>query len=183
MNENEIIEEWRDVVGYEGLYEVSNIGRVKSLIDNHGKPREKNLKQYLNHKGYLIVKLYKECDRKTCKVHRLVANAFIPNPSNLKCVNHKDENKTNNCVDNLEWCDNKYNINYGTCIQRRVEKLINRQDQSKQVYQYDKDGNLIKIWESANECKRNGFKQSAVSACCLGKRKSHKGYIWSYIPL
>ena len=182
MNENEIIEEWKPVVGYEGLYEVSNLGRVKSLGNEYSR-KEKILKQRKDKYGYLIINIYKEGKIKTCKVHRLVANAFLENPNNYPCVNHIDENPLNNQVDNLEWCTHQYNSNYGTCIQRRAEKLTNRQDQSKQVYQYTKDGTLVAILKSTRECERNGFNQGAVSKCCLCKLKSHKGYIWSYYPL
>lgn len=198
MNENEEI--WRDINGYEGLYEVSNMGRVKSLNYNRTN-QEKILKLGKNKNGYMIVVLCKNGKTKTCQVHRLVANAFIGNPNNLPMINHKDENPSNNCVDNLEWCDASYNQNYGTANQKRIastdyksiaakidykaiaEKLTNRQDQSKQVYQYSLDLKLIKIWESTMECKRNGYNQGHVAACCRGERKSHKGFIWSYIEL
>ena len=179
-------EEWKDVENYEGIYQVSNLGRVKSLKYD----KEKILSQYESKSGYLYVGLCKDNKMKNFRVHRLVANAFIPNPNNYQCVNHKDENKTNNCVDNLEWCDAKYNINYGTCINRRVAntnyKAISRkvaEKLSRQVYQYTKDGTLVAIWESTRECGRNGFDHNHVSDCCLGKRKSHQGYIWSYTEL
>lgn len=185
---------WKDIDGYEGLYEVSNLGKVKSL-GNEFSRKEKILKQGKKKNGYLYVILWKEGKYKTCLVHRLVAQAFLENPNNYSCVNHKDENKENNCVENLEWCDAKYNINHGTCIQRRVAnmdyktKVANTdykaiaEKLSRQVYQYDKNHNLIKIWKSVAEAGRNGYKQSTVSSCCLGKRKSHQGYIWSYTPL
>lgn len=197
---NKIIEEWRPICGYEGLYEVSNLGRVKSLDYNHTK-QEKILRQVKMKNGYLYVNLYKNTKMKLCRIHKLVANAFLENPNGYTCVNHKDEDKTNNCVDNLEWCNQKYNVNFGTGIKRRVtntdykartnkidykaisEKQKNDPNKSKTVYQYDKQGNLIKIWESANECKRNGFNQGHISACCRGELKSHRGYIWSYKPL
>ena len=106
-------EEWKDIKGYEGLYQVSNLGRVKSLGNNKSK-KEKILDPKPNMYGYKEVRLSKEGKRKPYKVHRLVAIYFIPNPNNYKEVNHKDEDKTNNHVSNLEWCDRKYNINYGT---------------------------------------------------------------------
>ena len=123
----DIIEEWRPVVGYEGLYEVSNIGRVRSL-DRYVKGKGKS---YFLHKGrvlspgiktegYLIVRL----QRRMFYVHRLVTEAFLPNPDNLPEVNHKDEDKTNNRVENLEWCDHKYNMNYGTRNIRAKETAI-----------------------------------------------------------
>ena len=203
-------EVWRDIQGYEGKYQVSSLGRVKSLKDNNGNYREKIMKFGKNIYGYLLVNLHKNGKMKTFSVHRLVATAFLENPNNLPQVNHKDEDKTNNVVGNLEWCTQKYNLNYGSRIAKAVastdykartantdykartakmdyksiaEKLTNRQDQSKQVYQYSLDSELIKIWLSTQECKRNGFHQGAVSSCCRGKLKTHKGYIWSYNKL
>ena len=158
---------WKDKKDYEGHYQVSNFGRVKSI--KFGK--EIILKQSKDKKtGYLHVVLCKENILKSYLVHRLVAEAFIDNPNNYKEVNHKDENKTNNVVTNLEWCDRKYNQNYGT----RTEKC------SKKVYQYTLDGKFVKEWKSTAECGRNGFKQSSVAACCRGERKTHKGFIWKY---
>ena len=121
---------WKDIViekngvsyDFSGKYQVSNMGRVKSLIDNHGKYREHILKPRLNKENkYLQVRLFKGSKGKEFTVHRLVANAFIPNPNNLPIVNHKDENPSNNCVDNLEWCTNEYNLNYGTSRERLSE--------------------------------------------------------------
>lgn len=121
--------------------------------------------------------LYKNKTIKRLSVHRLVAQAFIENPNNYSCVNHKDENNQNNVVSNLEWCTYKYNNNFGTRNARIVKAL------SKQVYQYSKDGELIAVWESTNEAGRNGYNQGSVVSCCNGKLKTHKGYIWSYTPL
>ena len=158
-------EYWKPVVGYEGLYEVSNWGRVKSL--KFGK--ERILKQSIRH-GYYIVSLWKNGKGKTYSVHRLVAEAFIDNPDNLPCVNHKDENKQNNVVSNLEWCTHEYNNTYGT----RIERC------SKPVLQYDLNGNLIKEWKSLHECGRNGFNQGDICKCCNGERKTHQNFIWRY---
>ena len=110
-------EEWRDVIGYEGLYQVSNLGRVKSLpkySNSKGYPelrKEKILKPYITgkYRNYCTVRFI---DKKAYKVHRLVALAFIPNPNNYPIVNHKDENAANNRADNLEWCTNAYNVKY-----------------------------------------------------------------------
>jgi hypothetical protein len=118
---------WKDIEGYEGKYQVSNLGRVKSLKDRWGS-REKILK-LLKHNGthkYSVVQL---CDCGVTKkylLHRLVAETFIPNPNGLPIINHKDENPENNTVDNLEWCDYSYNINYGTAIQKMKDKLAGR---------------------------------------------------------
>ncbi|MCI6458453.1 MAG: NUMOD4 domain-containing protein [Clostridium sp.] len=180
------IELWKDVKDYEGLYQVSTFGRVRSFdkyidvkIRNVDKvlKRGKILKQVYTKGGYLKVSLCKNGKRTRLSVHRLVAEAFIPNPLNLPVINHKDEVKDNNYLYNLEWCTVKYNSNYGTAIKRSAEK------RSKKVYQYDLKGNLIKEWSSAYEAGRNGFTRSHVSKCCLGKQKTHKGYIWSYEEL
>ena len=112
------MEEWKEIPGYEGLYEVSNKGNVRNVR------RNKLLRLSKNNYGYIQVSLYKNGIKTGPKVHRLVAEAFIPNPDNLPMINHKDEDKTNNNVDNLEWCDVKYNNNYGTKNIRRSETLI-----------------------------------------------------------
>lgn len=206
-------EEWRQVIEYEGLYQVSSLGRVKSLKDNNDKSREKILRQVKLKNGYLKVNLWKNGKIKNCTVHRLVANAFIPNPSGFRCVNHRNEDKTDNCIGNLEWCDQKYNVNFGSVIKRRVAnidykartentdykartakmdykvKVANTdykaiaEKLSKQVYQYDKNGVLIAIYQSASEAGRNGFDQGTVSKCCNGKLNYYKGFIWSYEEL
>ena len=108
-------------------------------------------------------------------VHRLVALAFLPNPDNLPQVNHKDENKTNNMVGNLEWCSKSYNINYGTRNERTAKANW------KSIKQFTKDGFFLKEYPSMKEASRQtGFYKSAISSCCKGKRKSAYGYIWRY---
>lgn len=108
-------ENWKDIQGFEGIYQISDRGRIKSL------KRNKCLKLGPNPTGYITVQLHKNGDIKGFSVHRLVAEAFIPNPNNYKEVNHIDEDKTNNCKENLEWCTHQYNNTYGTKIQRGVE--------------------------------------------------------------
>ena len=161
---------WKDKKDYEGHYQVSNCGRVKSI--KFGK--EKILKTNVDKDGYLQVTLCKNNIKKVYKVQRLVAEAFIDNPDNLPQVNHKDEDKTNNNVDNLEWCDRLYNVRYGTGIERRSKK------RSKPVLQYTLDGEFVREWPSICECGRNGYSQVDVSECCRGKRKYHKDCIWRY---
>ena len=161
---------WKVIKDWES-YSVNEYGEVKNNITG------KLIIGDINNCGYYRVILYKNKCKKTIAIHRLVAQAFIPNPNNYPQVNHKDENPKNPKVENLEWCTDKYNKNYGTAIKRRVEK------RSKKVYQYDLQGNLIKIWISTNEAGRNGYEAKNISACCLGKRKTHKGYIWSYEEL
>ena len=169
-------EVWKDIEGFECLYQVSNKGRVKSLNYNKTK-KEKILKPFINSDGYLLVKLCKNKTIKCLSVHSLVANAFLHNQHNFPCVNHKDECKTNNVVTNLEWCTHKYNLEYNNGRERRAKAL------SKKVYQYSKEGELIAVWKSTNECGRNGYNQCSVSKCCNCNLKTHKGYIWSYTPL
>lgn len=185
------MEEWRDIEGYEGLYQVSNEGRVKSL--NYNKTKKEKILKPTSNRGYLMVNLHNEGRKKYCQIHRLVANAFIENPNNLPQVNHKDEDKTNNHVENLEWCDSSYNCNYGTRNQKISEKGLNKKN-SKTVYQYTLDGELVNVYPSTKECGRQGFYDANVSHCCNGgyfsqKRgkwinyKTFKGYRWSYEPL
>lgn len=178
--------EWRDINGYEGYYEVSNTGEIRSvdrLIESitgkvyHRKPRIIN--QRVNKGGYKSVVLSKDGKSKTHLVHRLVASAYISNPNNYPQINHKDEDRQNNCVENLEWCDSKYNCNYGTHKEKLSNMFINSPIYSKSVLQY-KDDVLIKKWVSMKECERNGFDHSAISKCCQGKQIAHKGYRWCY---
>ena len=172
-----IKEIWKDKKDYEGHYQVSNCGRVKSI--KFGK--ERILKLRTDKKtGYLHVVLCKDGKAKAFTVHRLVAESFLPNPHNYPCVNHKDENKQNNNVSNLEWCSVQYNNTYGTRIERVAEKKTNGK-QSKPVLQYTLDGQFVREWESTAECGRNGFNQGNVVACCQGKLKKYKGFIWKYL--
>lgn len=182
-----MIEIWRDIKDYEGLYQVSNWGRVKSL--NYHRTGREELIQPVIVKCYLQVCLYKDGKPKRFLIHRLVASAFLENPENLPQVNHKDEDKTNNFVGtqeneykdgNLEWCSNEYNTNYGTRNERVSKKMINNEKLSKPVFQFTKTGDFIREWESTMECGRNGFDQGHVAACCRGEQKSHKGFIWKY---
>ena len=178
---------WKDVKGYEGLYQISNLGRVKSVgFQYKGRwgntmfRKGKIIVQKEKTGGYLYVCLSKNGVHKYFRVHRLVAQAFIPNSEKLQIVNHKDENVQNNVVSNLEWCDIKYNTNYGTGIKRRSEKQLNK-NTSKQVFQYDLENNLINVFPSGKEVQRQlGYLQTSISACCLGKLKTAYGYIWKY---
>ena len=173
MEEEEEI--WCPIKGYESLYEVSDQGRVRSL--KFGK--ERILKSGRDGDGYLLVGLHKN-GVKRCRVHRLVAKTFIPNPDNLPEVNHKDENKENNSVQNLEWCDRKSNCNYGTRNQRSAKSRMNN-NLSKPILQFTKDGELVREWKSTRDIERNlGFNHGNISLYCNGKRKSAYGYIWKF---
>lgn len=176
------MERWEDIEGYEGLYQVSNCGRVNSL--GNGKSnnsKERILKPGKNRDGYLIVKLHKDGKQKTYYVHRLVAEAFIPNPLNLPEVNHKTENKQLNYSWCIEWCDHKYNNNYGTRNERvskaMVGVLINREDQSKKVICVETNT----VYPSAMEAERQtGINNGNIIKCCKGKYKKAGGYQWQY---
>lgn len=176
-------EEWRDVAGYEGRYQVSSMGRVKSLerkfINKIGRERyvkECFLKPGADRGGYLRVGLCDGEKRKTFKVHRLVCEAFHENPDNKPQVNHINEIKTDNRASNLEWATARENSNFGT----RNERL--GKAQSKPVGQYTLDGDLIKAWQSTNEVQRQtGFSQGNISLAANGKYKQAYGYIWKYV--
>ena len=175
------MEIWKDIEGYPD-YQVSNMGRVKSLERfRKGKHNslvfvnEKILKNSKNKNGYLCVNLCKEGKPKKYYIHRLVASAFLPNPNNLPEVNHINENKTDNRVENLEYCDRKYNNNYGTRNERVIKSL------SIPILQFTKDGEFIRKWDSAIEVeKKIIFYSSSITACCKGKRKTCGGYRWRY---
>ena len=163
------IEIWKPIPNYETLYEISNNGIVRSL-------RTGAVKCSSNNGKYKQVALTKNGISKTYKVHRLVAITFIPNPDNLPCVNHKDECPSNNNANNLEWCTTKYNCNYGTRIERMAK------NHHKKVASFDKDGNLINIYDSiVDASKDRKCDTSSITKCCKGKRKMCNGLAWKYV--
>lgn len=176
------MEQWKSITGYEGLYEVSSLGRVRSLWDGRLQiHRTKVLKPMKNKCGYLFVVLFKNGERKMFRVHRLVSEAFIDNPLNKQEVNHKDEDKTNNRVDNLEWMTRNENINYGTHNERVAKAHINHPKLSKPVLQFTKDEIFVNEYPSIKEVERQtGIANQSISACCIGKRKSAGGSVWKY---
>ena len=183
--ENEI---WKDIEGYEGIYQVSNLGRVRSLdrtyILKNGRQQSAKgciMSQFDTKDGYKSVRLRTSESRKTFRVHRLVAMAFIENPHNLPIINHKDENKINNCVDNLEWCNQEYNVCYGSSLQRLSVTHKNHPNLSKPIEQYTMDGLFIKSYPSAAEAERQtGIYAVNISMCCRGKYSQSGGYKWKY---
>ena len=169
-------EQWKPVEGFED-YAVSNLGNVKSL--KYGK--ERILKPRKNKDGYLFVTLCKNGKMKNFKVHRLVASAFLPNPNNLPQVNHLDEVKTNNVVSNIEWCSAKYNMNYGT----RMEKQVAARSKAVEASKYSDFREIELSFPSTQEAGRNGYDQGAVAACCRGcfcreGNNKYKGLFWRY---
>ena len=184
MTESEV---WKDVVGFEGLYEVSDKGNVRGVArkDPLGRNRKgRMLKPGYTSRGYLQVALSKNGKSKTRTVHRLVAEAFIPNPDGLPQVNHRDEDKDNNTVENLEWCDSKYNINYGTRNERH------RQARSKKVKATNVKTGEVLTFNSAKEAKKKGY--PGVAAACRGvyntingkpggDGRTYRGYRWEYL--
>ena len=188
------IEIWKTAVYddeiYEGLYKVSNFGRILSL--NYRRTgKSKLMTPGTDKDGYFQVNLRKNGEDKWCKVHRLVAETFLPNPENLPEVNHKDENKKNNFVflnedgtvnkkrSNLEWKTHKDNINHGTRNERAAKANTNGK-LSKKVLQLSLTGELICEYPSTRECERNGFEHGGVIKCCNGKQKTHKGFRFMY---
>lgn len=169
---------WKDILEYEGLYQVSNLGRVKRLerIGRRGKIiKERILKFGKSSKGYCIVSLCKEANKKTCPVHRLVAKTFINNEQGKPQVNHKDENKTNNNVTNLEWVTAKENINYGSRTTRTSKSKSKR---IKVIYQ----DNTYEFWDSATEFEKSfGISRGCVNNVLGGRAKSSHGMRFEYV--
>lgn len=181
-------EVWKAIKGYEGLYEVSSYGRVRSLDHLIEQPHPRNpaytlryiqkgkIKNLRHHQaGYWVVDLYKGNLSETKTVHRMVAEAFIPNPDNLPEVNHIDENKENSRVDNLEWCTRKQNVNHGTGCERMGRKHWTP------CIQMTMDGQFVKRWECMQKAADElGLFMTRISACCRGRAKSHGGFRWRY---
>lgn len=165
------MEVWKDVVGYEGKYQVSNQGNVKSLFW-HRKKEERLLKLDRDRRGYVTCFLYEDGIRKQFSVHRVVAMAFIPNLDNKSQVNHINGNKADNRVENLEWCTNRENQDHAS--EKDLKHTV-------KVLQFDRNGNLVKEWSSmAKAAKSVGVSRESIFACCNGRAKTSKNYIWKY---
>lgn len=180
-------EVWKDIEGYEGKYQISNYGRVKSFPkwvkrrNCYILTKEKILKPKIDKDGYILVNLYSP--NRTFKIHRLVAQAFIPNPDNLPIINHKDCNPSNNIVFNLEWCDYHYNNSYPLTSQKRIKSSRNGKH-SFPILQYDLEGNLLNEYPSIREASRQlGVSNGNITLCCSDKyphSKTAYGFIWKY---
>ena len=181
-------EEWRPCSGFEGFYEVSNTGQVRSIAvysykyKRVLKRKSPKLKaQETTREGYKRVLLSIYGVQYHCAVHRLVARAFVPNPENLPCVNHKDEVTGNNNADNLEWCTWKYNSNYGTLPRRISERMAVNHPTSKTVNQYKIDGTFVTSYRSLNDAGRAiGVTGGMIGRVCKGKSKTAGGFIFKY---
>ena len=171
-------EQWKSLNNYGGLIEVSTFGRVRRV---QGKANV--LKPRLDKGGYLYVhiRISELGINKMVKVHRLVAEAFIPNPDNLPIINHKNEIKTDNRIENLEWCTHKYNVNYGTGLERRAYNSRNQPHRSCPILQYSLNGEFIQEFPSFKEVQRYlGKSYRNIWDVCNGKKDSAYGYKWSY---
>jgi hypothetical protein len=169
---------WKDIQGFNGKYQVSNKGHVKSFIKSTKHHNENHLlKPNINNSGYACVALYYEKGKKKqVLVHVLVASAFLLNPNNYPCVNHKDENKLNNCVDNLEWCTYSYNNAYGTARIRRINTI------SKRVGQFTINDEWLATYRSATVASEIlGISSTSIADCCNGKRSYAHGYKWKFV--
>ena len=172
-------EEWRPILGYEESYAVSSIGRVKSISRkraNGATLKEKLLQPGINKYGYCSVSLCKNGLIKQYKIHRLVAIAFLPNPKELPLINHKNEIKNDNRVENLEWCDWRYNTNYGNCINQLKSQHINP------IVQMDLLGNFVTKYPSAKEAGRTlKIDYRNICKCANGRYKTCAGFVWKWL--
>ena len=190
MNDVHETERYATIEGFPN-YLVTTHGRVLSLKDSRGKDRIKELKPQYSNSGYLTVLLYKNGKQYHKYVHRLVAKAFIPNPENKPEVNHIDEDKSNNCVSNLEWMTAKENRNHGT-RNERAGKTISKVNSdgrfkgsnhpySKSVIGFKINGCEIKYYKYMSESEKDGFSTDCISRCCKGKQKQHRNFEWFYV--
>ena len=175
-------EVWKDVKGYEGLYQISNLGRVRSFIKCNAHPNiPRIISPYKHNSGYLRVDLGAGENNRQYSLHRLVASAFVDNPNNKPCVNHIDGNKHNNAADNLEWVTYSENQKHAFATGLKYCKYGKEHHNHSIVNQYTKTGEFIKQWFGFCEIERElKFSGSNIHACCNGKQKTAYGYIWRY---
>lgn len=169
---------WKDIEGYEGFYQVSNMGRVRSLKYN----QEKILNGYKDSKGYLIVRLLKNKKSKDYKIHRLVATCFLSNNFNRTEIDHINCNRSDNRVENLKWVNHKENCNNPITKQNYSKcRIGDLSPLAKPIIQFNKNGEFIKKWNCIRDVERLlNFSNKNISSCCTGKRKTAYGYIWRY---
>ena len=174
------------VMGYEGLYEVSSLGRVRSIdreiktINSLRKYKGRILSLTTKPDGYVVCELWVKGKREHVRINRLVATAFVPNPENKPHVDHINGLKHDNRAENLRWCTQKENNNFDLYKEKQKNKI----NCSKKVYQYTLDNKLVAVYPSAKEVKRRlGYCDANIGRCCNGKQKSSNGYKWSYFPL
>lgn len=167
---------WRPICNFPN-YEVNSSGEVRSINYNHTGVC-KILKPSISSNGYYGVILVKEGRRFYKAIHRLVAEAFLPNTNKLPCINHKDEDKLNNKVSNLEWCTTEYNIRYGSCIARRANKQ--KVTRGISVISIDNDGNEVKYISAKEASRLTGINQGSISKCCKKERGIAGGFKWKY---
>lgn len=179
-------EVWKDIEGYEGLYQVSNLGQVRSFPRQGTRTKQIHiLKPMFNHKGYLQVNLMKKGKMSSRRIHRLVAKAFIPNKERKEQVNHINGVKTDNRVENLEWCTNQENMTHSwkTGLRTKEKTYYHGKNhfRSVSVEQYTLQGNYIKKWYCVKDIERElGFDNRNICACCRGKKPTAYGYKWKY---
>lgn len=179
---------WKNIVGYEGYYQASNTGKIKSLdrfiTSANGKTQFRSgsiMKQRKNKKGYKTVRLSKNGKAKNKFVHVLVLESFEKRPHGLTQINHKDENKENNNLTNLEYCTNYYNQNYGSCSANKSKATINDIRKSKKVIQLTKEGTVVRHFPSLREVERvYGFQHGHIRDACNGKLHTAYGYLWAW---
>lgn len=179
MMEEKMVEEWRDVIGYEGLYRVSNKGKVISTKSG----KEKSILS--DKRGYQRVALWKNCVGRKFRVHRLVCFSFLPNQNNEPYVNHKDGDPSNNNLENLEWISHGDNIKHAYSALGKTGvnkgKFGIKNHRSKAVLMIDDEGKVVHRYECVRDAARDGgFDNGAISMCCNGKYKSHKGFVWEF---
>lgn len=173
------METWKPIKGFPN-YEVSDLGSVRSL-NWRGKGNSQRLFLKPHNKGYLQVELANERGRKTFLVHRLVADAFIPNPDHYPLVNHLDADRTNNRVENLEWCTQSQNMRYAYSLPSNKRLVRRGRRRAEQVLQIDMDGNVVRTWEDVRTIKvETGMSDWSIAECCRGNRKTAYGYKWRF---